>query len=166
MRDLSVTAIPLCNQLAQCDVLLSLQYGRPQSIRLEDCDVKPLQPSDFQNCGLNTRMVYDIQATELSVIMSRGLRKRFRLASTPESRQCSLHELDKSLAEWSLRLPETLHIKSTSSLGGLTYQSPTLVQYGTFAPPVHTAGTIDARRYRNMCHGIHPVHILANLRRR
>ncbi|KAK5653050.1 hypothetical protein OQA88_9336 [Cercophora sp. LCS_1] len=102
--------------LFQCDVLLSMQYGRPQSIRLEDCDVKPLQPDDFQDCGPQTQIGYVIHATELCIIISQGLRERFKLASTDERRQQALQRLDQSLAQWSLQLPESLHIQPAASL--------------------------------------------------
>ncbi|KAK3313101.1 putative fungal-specific transcription factor [Apodospora peruviana] len=102
--------------LFQCDVLLSLQYGRPQSLHLQDSDVKPLQASDFQDCGKNTQVVYVVHTTKLCVIMSHGLRERFRLASTTQSRQDALRKLDDSLAQWSLQLPESLHMRPAASL--------------------------------------------------
>ncbi|KAK3363830.1 acetamidase regulatory protein, partial [Lasiosphaeria hispida] len=101
--------------LFQCDVLLSLQYGRPQSIRLGDCDVKFLQPSDFQNCGANTQVGYVIHTTKLCIIMSDGLRERYRLSSTPENRWLSLLKLDEAPAQWSLQLPESLHMRPDAS---------------------------------------------------
>lgn len=102
--------------LFQCDVYLSLQYGRPQAIRLEECDVGKLQLSDFQDCGPNTQAIYVMQSTELCIIMSHGLREKFRLASTPQSRQRELKSLDQSLAQWSLHLPETLHMRAGLSV--------------------------------------------------
>lgn len=102
--------------LFQCDVFLSMQYGRPQSIRLEDCDVKKLHLLDFQDCGSHTQALYVIHTTELCIIMARGLRERFRLSATPQSRQQALQSMDNSLAHWSLQLPEALHAKSGSSL--------------------------------------------------
>lgn len=102
--------------LFQCDTLVSLQYGRPQSIHLEESDVQKLKPSDFQDCGPNVRIEYVTQVTELSIIISKALRGRFSLAATPESRQEILHQTDEALANWSLRLPTPLQLHMGSSI--------------------------------------------------
>jgi len=40
--------------LFRCDVELALQYGRPQAVHLDDCDVQPLEVGDFAECGNST----------------------------------------------------------------------------------------------------------------
>jgi transcriptional regulatory protein AMDR len=102
--------------LFQYDVLLSLQYGRPQSIRLEDSDVQKLQPSDFQDCGSKVQVDYVIQNTELCIIISVALRERFQTRPTLELRQASIKLADDALAHWCFNLPSSLHISSSSSL--------------------------------------------------
>ncbi|KAI6090837.1 fungal-specific transcription factor domain-containing protein [Hypoxylon rubiginosum] len=102
--------------LFQCDVLLSLQYGRPQSIHLEDSDVQKLKPSDFQDCGVNSRVEYVTQMTELCVVISEALRERFRLKSTQQSKQAMLQKTDEALAHWSLHLPHSLQLRVTPTL--------------------------------------------------
>jgi transcriptional regulatory protein AMDR len=102
--------------LFQCDVLVSMQYGRPQSIHLEDSDVQRLRSSDFQDCGAHTQVDYIIQATELCKIISEALRGRFRLSTTPEARSTALRKIDDALANWSLRLPNRLHLQTALSM--------------------------------------------------
>lgn len=102
--------------LFQCDVLLSLQYGRPPSIHLEDSDVQKLKPSDFQDCGISSRIEYVFQMTELCVVISEALRERFRLKSTHQSKQAMLQKTDEALANWSLHLPHSLQLCLTPTL--------------------------------------------------
>ncbi|KAI0378183.1 fungal-specific transcription factor domain-containing protein [Hypomontagnella monticulosa] len=102
--------------LFQCDVLVSLQYGRPQSIHLEDSDVQKLKSSDFQDCGTNPRIEYVSQMTELCIVISEALKERFRLKSTDQSRQGMLLKTDEALANWSLRLPHPLQLRITPAL--------------------------------------------------
>lgn len=40
--------------LFRCDMELALQYGRPQAVHLDDCDVQPLHTGDFAECGSST----------------------------------------------------------------------------------------------------------------
>ncbi|KAK6078440.1 fungal specific transcription factor domain-containing protein [Seiridium cupressi] len=97
--------------LFQCDTLVSLQYGRPQSIHLGDSDVQKLKPSDFEDCGTNTRVSYVVQATELCVIIADALRERFRLGTTLGSRQDTLRKTDEAFANWALHLPTILQLR-------------------------------------------------------
>lgn len=97
--------------LFQCDTLVSLQYGRPQSIHLGDSDVQGLQRSDFKDCGSNTRISYVVQATELCVIIADALRERFRLGATFDRRQEILRKTDEALANWALHLPTALQLR-------------------------------------------------------
>lgn len=97
--------------LFQYDVLVSLQYGRPQSIRLEDSNVRKLKPSDFQDCGQDVRIDYVVACTELCIIISGVLRHQFSSgAQLPETRQARLQQLDETLAEWTVHLPRSLQL--------------------------------------------------------
>ncbi|KAH9886815.1 fungal-specific transcription factor domain-containing protein [Xylariomycetidae sp. FL2044] len=101
--------------LFQCDTLMSVQYGRPQSIHLEDTDVQKLKPEDFQDCGSEVRTDYIMQSTELCMIISRALRDRFRPSASSRSRQTVLREIDEELAAWSFQLPPFLKLWPTPS---------------------------------------------------
>lgn len=97
--------------LFQCDVLVSLQYGRPQSIHLEDSNVRMLKPSDFHDCGKDVRIDHVTKLTELCIIVSKIVRRQFCSAqSSPDARLAFLRELDGTLAEWTLQLPESLSL--------------------------------------------------------
>lgn len=91
--------------LFQCDVLVSLQYGRPQAIRLEESDVKRLQASDFENCGTHVQVDYCLQQTNLCIIISRGMKGHFCLSRSldPLARRERMQETDQELAGWLLQ---------------------------------------------------------------
>ncbi|EZF74916.1 hypothetical protein H105_03416 [Trichophyton soudanense CBS 452.61] len=101
--------------LVQFDVMVSLQYGRPQAINLDDCDVEPLREADFEGCGNNIQKDYVIQFTELCCMISFIVRERFGLRIAPERRKSILSEADKALANWSIKLPDTVRM-STSDM--------------------------------------------------
>jgi transcriptional regulatory protein AMDR len=103
--------------LFACDTLVSLQYGRPQSIRLDESDVQKLRVSDFQDCGPHSDPDFAIQMTELCIIISAALRDRFRIDSSPESRALTLLATDEALAHWSLNLPESLQLHDVTKAG-------------------------------------------------
>ncbi|PVH95794.1 hypothetical protein DM02DRAFT_731630 [Periconia macrospinosa] len=102
--------------LVQCDFLVSLQYGRPLSINLEDCDVQPPQASDYVGCGPDTQIDLAITSTELCVIGRTIYRKAFGPLSSRFRRQDVLEEADKKLAAWSLLLPPHLRLRPTLTL--------------------------------------------------
>jgi transcriptional regulatory protein AMDR len=97
--------------LVQFDVMVSLSYGRPQAINLEDCDVQPLTHSDFEGCGSRAQVDYVIHVTGLCTLISSILRERFGLRVSPERRKAILPQADQALATWSLRLPDTLRLR-------------------------------------------------------
>ncbi|KAL1952520.1 hypothetical protein VTO42DRAFT_5097 [Malbranchea cinnamomea] len=99
--------------LVQFDVMVSLQYGRPQAINLDDCDVQPLTPADFEGCGSRVQIDYVIQYTELCCMISFITRERFGLRVSPERRKAVVAEADKALANWSLMLPDTVRMSSS-----------------------------------------------------
>jgi transcriptional regulatory protein AMDR len=121
--------------LFQCDTLVSLQYGRPQSIHLEYSDVQRPNPSDFQNCGPNVRVEYVIQATGLCIIISQALRERFCLVKTTGSRFDVLQKTDEALANWSLRLPSIL--QSQVGLNGDLWAANLQLIYNTALVLLH-----------------------------
>ncbi|KAJ4420402.1 hypothetical protein N0V82_004391 [Gnomoniopsis sp. IMI 355080] len=92
--------------LFQCDVMVSLQYGRPPAIRLDESDVKHLQPSDFDDCGPNVQIENFIHQTDLCIILSHGIGRRLSLSSpNPSANLEHLQRMDKELANWSLQHP-------------------------------------------------------------
>lgn len=114
--------------LVQFDVLVSLSYGRPQAINLEDSDVSPLTAADFEGCGANVQIDYVIHFSELCFMISNIVRERFGLRVTPERRKVALQEADGSLANWSLRLPDNLRLRASdmdpwSAMLHLTYNN-------------------------------------------
>ncbi|KAK2749226.1 hypothetical protein FQN57_006842 [Myotisia sp. PD_48] len=100
--------------LVQFDVMVSIQYGRPQAINLDDCDVEPLTPSDFEGCGDRVQSDYVIQFTELCCMISFIVRERFGLRVSPERRKAILSEADRALASWSIKLPDTARMANTN----------------------------------------------------
>ncbi|KAJ6144370.1 transcriptional regulator family: Fungal Specific TF [Penicillium chermesinum] len=99
--------------LIQFDVMVSLSYGRPQAINLDDSDVSPLTLADFENCGPRVQAEFVIHFTELCTMISYLVRDRFGLRATDERRKAVLQEADESLANWSLKLPDNLRLRAS-----------------------------------------------------
>lgn len=120
--------------LFQSDVWLSLQYGRPQSIHLDDCNVQRPKASDFADCGDDVRPEYMDQMSQLAVIVSEALRARSR-ASSADARLAALEQTDDKLANWALRLPNQLHLTATS--GSDAWSSNLHLHYNTVLILLH-----------------------------
>ncbi|KAL4871610.1 hypothetical protein BDV12DRAFT_164063 [Aspergillus spectabilis] len=114
--------------LVQFDVMVSLSYGRPQAINLEDSDVSPLIASDFEGCGDRVQSEFVIHFSELCTMISYIVRERFGLRISAERRKAALLEADEALANWSLRLPDKLRLRASdmdpwSAMLHLTYNN-------------------------------------------
>ncbi|KAJ5586912.1 uncharacterized protein N7459_002677 [Penicillium hispanicum] len=114
--------------MVQFDVMISLSYGRPQAINLDDSDVAPLTPADFENCGPHVQTEFVIHFTELCTMISYLIRDRFGLRASDERRKAVLQEADESLANWSLKLPDNLRLRASdmdpwSAMLHLTYNN-------------------------------------------
>src|SRR4051794_40213882 len=95
---------------------------------LDDSDVSPLTPADFENCGPHVQAEYVIHFTELCTMISYLIRDRFGLRASEERRKAVLQEADSSLATWSLKLPDTLRLRASdmdpwSAMLHLTYNN-------------------------------------------
>ncbi|EXJ84241.1 hypothetical protein A1O3_04908 [Capronia epimyces CBS 606.96] len=101
--------------LVQFDCLVSLFYGRPQSINLDDCDVPPLQPDDFDSSIDPTPAAFVIQHAKLCATISELVRSHFsaKASRLGISRSDALEVVDRALAEWSMHLPPVLRESST-----------------------------------------------------
>ncbi|KAL6231621.1 hypothetical protein BDW75DRAFT_219728 [Aspergillus navahoensis] len=99
--------------LVQFDVMVSLSYGRPQALNLEDSDVSPLTVSDFEGCGVRVQAEFVIHFSELCTMISYIVRERFGLRISAERRKAALLEADEALANWSLRLPDRLRLRAS-----------------------------------------------------
>ncbi|KAL2822568.1 fungal-specific transcription factor domain-containing protein [Aspergillus granulosus] len=114
--------------LVQFDLMVSLSYGRPQAINLEDSDVSPLTASDFEGCGPDVQTDFVIHFSELCTMISYITRERFGLRISAERRKAALIEADEALANWSLRLPDRLRLRASdmdpwSAMLHLTYNN-------------------------------------------
>ncbi|KAJ6119423.1 hypothetical protein N7523_003703 [Penicillium sp. IBT 18751x] len=114
--------------MVQFDVMVSLSYGRPQAINLDDSDVSPLTLADFENCGPRVQSEFVIHFTELCTMISYLIRDRFGLRANDERRKAVLQEADESLANWSLKLPDNLRLRASdmdpwSAMLHLTYNN-------------------------------------------
>ncbi|KAI1333866.1 putative fungal-specific transcription factor [Xylariaceae sp. FL0016] len=134
--------------LFQCDVYVSLQYGRPQSIHLEDADVQPLKSSDFDDCGPHTHVEYVMRTTELCIIISRALRQRFRINPDPLRQRATLAEIDEALASWYIRLPPPLQIVNDVWAANLQliYNMVLIILHRTQPAQTRPVGASAARR--------------------
>ena len=95
---------------------------------LEDSDVSPLTPADFEGCGSNVQYEYVIHFSELCIMISHIVRERFGLRVSAERRKAALQEADEALANWSLKLPDNLRLRASdmdpwSAMLHLTYNN-------------------------------------------
>jgi transcriptional regulatory protein AMDR len=102
--------------LFQCGVALAMQYGRPQAITLQDCDVHELSADDFTECGTAKTADYAIHKARLAVITSQALRDCFGPNNAPSRAHQALSGIDTKLAEWTMTLPKNLRPGSGMSL--------------------------------------------------
>ncbi|KAL4975091.1 fungal-specific transcription factor domain-containing protein [Aspergillus desertorum] len=114
--------------LVQFDVMVSLSYGRPQALNLEDSDVSPLTVTDFEGCGARVQADFVTHFSELCTMISYIVRERFGLRISAERRKAALLEADEALANWSLRLPDRLRLRASdmdpwSAMLHLTYNN-------------------------------------------
>ncbi|ODH45219.1 hypothetical protein ACO22_00215 [Paracoccidioides brasiliensis] len=101
--------------LVQFDVMVSLLYGRPQAVNLEDSDVQDLTAADFEGCGRGVQIDYVIHYTKLCTLISYIMKERFGLRVSPERRKAVLSEADRALANWSLMLPDSVRMSTAES---------------------------------------------------
>ncbi|KAK9778965.1 putative Zn(2)-C6 fungal-type domain-containing protein [Seiridium cardinale] len=136
--------------LVQFDVLVTLSYGRPQAINLDDADVPLLTPQDFDGLGGNVNADFVVHHAELCAIMSRVLRERFGL-HVGASRKCAaIEQADQSLAHWVTNLPSSL--RHGPSTGGLPLWPTMLhISYNNFLILLHRPAPrlVTARAVQN-----------------
>ncbi len=82
---------------------------------MEECDAPPLSALDCEGCGTEAQIEYVLNYTELCILISRVLHERFALRATPEQRKAALATADEALASWCLRLPPSLHLRSSGA---------------------------------------------------
>ncbi|KAK5739012.1 hypothetical protein LTR17_005530 [Elasticomyces elasticus] len=121
--------------LFSSDVVLALQYGRPQSIHLEDCDVRPISQDDFEECSTGTQAGFVMLNCELATVVSEAIRRQFRPNVDNESRKQALREADAQLARWSQDLPDHLRLRPTLTLD--MYASLLHLHYNTILILLH-----------------------------
>ena len=84
---------------------------------LDDCDVQPPTPSDYDACGPHVQVDYAIATTDLCIILRDIYRKLFGPHSAMTNRNHILAQADDALARWSLMLPHPLRLRPTLTLG-------------------------------------------------
>lgn len=107
--------------LVQFDVHVTLWYGRPQAIDLNDSDVPPLTQADFKD-DEHVEADLIIQQSAVCTIMSEVLRERFGLRVPAQRRTAALLQADQNLAQWITNLPECLQtdLPGTSNMSTQT----------------------------------------------
>ncbi|KAK5717749.1 hypothetical protein LTR15_008588 [Elasticomyces elasticus] len=121
--------------LFSSDVALALQYGRPQSIHLQDCDVCPITRADFEECGTGTQVDFVMLNIELAKVASEAIRRHFRPNVDKESQKQARREADAQLARWSQDLPDHLRLRPTLTLD--VYASLLHLNYNTILILLH-----------------------------
>ncbi|KAF5137799.1 Acetamidase regulatory protein [Metarhizium anisopliae] len=100
--------------LFQFDTLISLSYGRPQSLNLDDCDVPDLEYAHFQGIS-QPEADFAIHQTRLCVIISRTFRQCWALRASREQRTRAAERADQALASFITELPAPLQMSLANS---------------------------------------------------
>ncbi|KAH8885581.1 hypothetical protein GQ53DRAFT_845561 [Thozetella sp. PMI_491] len=127
--------------LVQFDCLVSLCYGRPQNINLDDCDVSPLRPDDFDASMSANEVNFVLHHAELCAIISELVRTHFsvKARSRADNKRAAFDAVDAALAEWLVGLPPALCQQSStrSSAGSEPWPLLLHLTYNTFLAQVH-----------------------------
>lgn len=116
-------------------MLVTLSYGRPQAINLEDSDVPPLVDTDFQHVS-NVNVDLVVHYSSICTIISQALREQFGLRVSASRKKASLLRADRDLAEWMSNLPT--HIRSDMPGDSHFIQSALLhINYYNFLILIH-----------------------------
>ncbi|KAF4121706.1 hypothetical protein GMORB2_1545 [Geosmithia morbida] len=140
--------------LFQFDVLVSLSYGRPQAINLDDCDVPELGPADFDHLGENVDADFLIHQTQLCCVISRAVKRTYGLKASPPHRRAALVEADRMLARWISRLPVSLR-RAGDQQNASFWQAVLHINYNNFLillhrPPPRPASIPGANKQDDM----------------
>ncbi|KAL7783082.1 hypothetical protein V8C37DRAFT_65406 [Trichoderma ceciliae] len=100
--------------LVQFDVLVSLCYGRPQNINLDDCDAPPLNMDDFDATVSLDEAAFCIHHAKLCANVSHLLRSHFSISARKflVDWSSTLKSFDLKLSEWLISLPAELRGRS------------------------------------------------------
>ncbi|VUC26943.1 unnamed protein product [Clonostachys rosea] len=128
--------------LFQFDTMVSAAYGRPQALCLEESDVAFLEASHFEGIP-NAEIEFVKQHTQLCIIISQTMKKRWALRISDAERIDASREGDRALAQFITHLPRSLRLpvheseiwKSTLHL---TYNNFLLLLHRP--PPKQSAG--------------------------
>jgi transcriptional regulatory protein AMDR len=99
---------------------------------------------DFEGCGSGTQIEYVLNYIELCILISRVLRKRFGLRTTPAQRKAALGTADEALANWCLLLPSSLHLRSSGTSMWTSYLH---LAYSNFLILLHRPNPRASRRF-------------------
>lgn len=105
--------------LVQFDCLVSLFYGRPQAVNLNECDAQPLQLEDFDSSISLKQATFVMQHAKLCTIISELVQNHFSIKARQNSvrRKEALDIIDTALAGWVVELPPDFREHSASAHG-------------------------------------------------
>ncbi|OAQ65877.2 fungal specific transcription factor [Pochonia chlamydosporia 170] len=136
--------------VVQFDCLVTLVYGRPQQVNLDDCDVPDLEPQDFEGEEDSVEVDFVVHHSKLCALISGLVRSHFsvRAAKQGIEKRMALDAIDAALAEWLMSLPPLMASSSApgpwSSLLHLTYNT-VLLQFHRSASHL-TGNSHDSER--------------------
>ena len=124
--------------LVQFDVLVTLTYGRPQAINLEDADVPLPTMKDLDGLQGNADGDFFIHHTALCIVISKALRQIFGPHVSLEKRAAAIEEADRQLALWLMGLPFNLQPQSRGSKAEISiWESLLHITYNNFLILLH-----------------------------
>ncbi|CAH0036318.1 unnamed protein product [Clonostachys solani] len=95
--------------LFQFDTMVSAAYGRPQALCLDESDMPFLEASHFEGIP-NAEIDFITRHTQLCIIISRTMKKRWALRISDAERIEATREGDRALAQFITHLPRSLRL--------------------------------------------------------
>ncbi|KAG9250715.1 fungal-specific transcription factor [Emericellopsis atlantica] len=99
--------------LFQFDTMVSLSYGRPQAMNLEESDVPELTEAEFEGVP-NAEVSFVVHHARLCAVIAAATRARWALRATPESRIQAARDADMALAQFTQQLPPSMQLSYSS----------------------------------------------------
>ncbi|KAK7409218.1 hypothetical protein QQX98_008594 [Neonectria punicea] len=127
--------------LVQFDVLVSVAYGRPQALNIDDSDVPTLTDAHFEGIP-HAQRDFVIQHVRLCIILSKAMKQRGSLRSSPHANIQAIKQVDEALADFAMRLPEHMRL-SLSNVD--VWQSTLHLTYNNFLILLHRAPQNEIR---------------------
>ncbi|KAJ9634184.1 hypothetical protein H2204_006515 [Knufia peltigerae] len=132
--------------LVQFDCLVSLSFGRPLAINLDDCDVRPLQASELEPSITPEQAKFVVHHAKLCETISDLIHSYFTIKArkSGSSRKDALEVVDSALAKWAAELPPAFREQTTHGIETSPFPLLLHLTYNTVLLQFHRQSLVSA----------------------